>query len=434
MRTARRRLREFQPAGGERLPTPSEVKSIKDFLRPNFEMVLSTSASIGNTEARLLSLTQEQYDRLDELEMNPRCLFEGAAGTGKTLLSLEHAKRAERSGARVLLVCFNRLLGEWFRQQARDTKITAGTFHEIAEQFIMTGSAAGAFRNESGEALKDGDTDRLFRELYPFHGQMALEERKAAAGSPFDLLVVDEAQDLCARNYLDFLDLAIHDCLAGGRWTMFGDFTRQALYGNAIDPAGVLSRYSGHFVRARLTHNCRNTRRISEETAVLAGFEKPPSRSGQETGLPVEYRYWKEPSDLVESLTGVLGNLRREKISVDSIILLSPHRLENSSLVGIERIAGFPLMDISDRERNRPGGMKRQLNALKFSTVHAFKGLESQVVIVTDIDGVEREGQQSLLYVGMSRARSLLILMINERARKAVEFRRKAVEGKLRHE
>ena len=76
-----------------------------------------------------------------------------------------------------------------------------------------------------------------------------------------------------------------------------------------------------------------------------------------------------------------------------------------------------------------------QSNALRFSTVHSFKGLESQIVIIVDIDAVDGEQAQALLYVAMSRARSLLILMINERARKAVESRiGKAMDQELRHE
>ena len=37
----------------------------------------------------LLRLTAEQFDRLDELEENDRCLLTGAAGTGKTMLAME---------------------------------------------------------------------------------------------------------------------------------------------------------------------------------------------------------------------------------------------------------------------------------------------------------------------------------------------------------
>ena len=422
MRVARHRLREFQPRGGGRLPTAPEAKAVRQFLRPDFEIVVAKSVSIGHTEAKLLRLTEEQYARLDELGANPRCLFEGAAGTGKTLLALEHARRAERSGSKVLLVCFNRLLGEWLQQQTKGTNVTAGTWHGIARQLILTSSLASEFAEQEREALERGNAGSLFGELYPLYGEAALEEM----GALFDVLVMDEAQDISDQHMLDFLNLAIRGGLAGGRWAIFGDFTRQALYGGTVDPVEVLSQYSEHFVRAKLTLNCRNTRRIAGETATLAGFAKPPFRLSEESGLPVEHRYWKTPSDLVTSLANVLESLVQEKTAIENVILLSPRRLENSSLAGIERISRFPLIDSS---RGMPGVHS---DTVRFSTIHSFKGLESQVVIIVDIDAVDGEQPQSLLYVAMSRARSLLILMINECVRNAVESRiRKAMKQEL---
>ena len=423
MRVVRQRLREFQPLASEQLPTASDAKAIRRFLRPDFEMVVAKSVSIRCTEARLLRLTEEQYARLDELEANPRCLFEGAAGTGKTLLALEYARRADRSGSKVLFVCFNRLLGEWLRQQTEDMDITAGTWHGIARRLILTSVVAGEFAEQERKALKHGNVGSLFGELYPLYGRVALEEM----GAPFDVLVMDEAQDLGDRHTLDFLNLAIRGGLAGGRWAIFGDFTRQALYGSSVEPVEALSRYSEHFVRAKLTLNCRNTRRIAEETTILAGFEKPPFRLGEETGLPVEHRYWKTPLDLLESLTNIVEHLVKENTPIESVILLSPRRLENSSLVGIERISRFPLVDCS---RGMPSASAPNV---KFSTIHSFKGLECRVVIIVDIDAVDGEQPQSLLYVAMSRARSLLVLMINEHARNAVESRiREAMKQDLR--
>ena len=149
-RLADARLAEFQRQPSSPVPTLFQVKAIKDFLRPNFELVLSRGATLGQVEAKLLSLTEEQYARLDELEANARCLFEGAAGTGKTLLCVEYARRAAKSGAEMLLVCFNRLLGEWLKQQTSDSKITAGTWHEITRGFILGSSVADEF-SRTGE-------------------------------------------------------------------------------------------------------------------------------------------------------------------------------------------------------------------------------------------------------------------------------------------
>src|SRR5262249_23489385 len=57
---------------------------------------------------------------------------------------------------------------------------------------------------------------------------------------------------------------------------------------------------------------------------------------------------------------------------------------------------------------------------LGFATVQAFKGMESAVVVLCDVEQVETEEPQSLLYTGMSRARSLLVMLVNDGVRNAV--------------
>ena len=420
-RIVRNRLREFQPRSGDRYPTPSQLRSILAYLRPDFDLVVARSASLAKTEARLMSLTEEQYDRLDELEENPRCLFEGAAGTGKTLLALEYAKRASNTGANVLLVCFNRLLGDWLKLQTEGTRITTGTWHETLKEIIAKSSLGKEFSEHERTALNNEDIVTLFDELYPFYGEMALEELE----TPFEVLVMDEAQDLFDQATFDLMTRTIKGGLAGGTWGIFGDFTRQALYDNASGSIQDLSEYSEHFVRAKLTLNCRNTRRIAEETAIIGGFSTPPYKLGNEAGMPVEHRYWRKPDGLVRTLTETIGRLINDGVSVDDVMILSPRRIENSALADVDQICDVPLFDCS-RSLNTPQ------RCIRFSTIHSFKGLESQVVIMVDIEEVDDDKSQSLLYVGMSRARSLLILLIHERARSSIDTRiRAALEKEL---
>ena len=412
MRVVRYRLREFQSRHGDSWPTVSQAKAIRNFLRPDFERVVARGVSVGRIEERLLHLTEEQYNRLDELQANPRCLFEGAAGTGKTLLAVEYARRASCTGKRVALVCFNRLLGEWLREQAKDGRVVAGTWHMIVRRLILGSSVAKDFEEEEKRMLQGGEAKALFAETYSLYGQLALEE----LGAPFDIMVIDEAQDLCNEQTLDVLNLAVLGGLAGGHWAIFGDFTRQALYGTAEDPINALSRYCEHFVRARLMQNCRNTRRIAEETALLSGFERLPFRLGHEMGLPVEHRYWQTRADLLDKLTTITERLVKEQMPIEDVTILSPRRLEHSILAGVEFVSRFSLVDISR-------GITPGERALKFSTIHSFKGLESPVIIVVDIDQANLDQHQSLLYVAMSRARSLLILMNADRTRNSLERR-----------
>jgi len=57
----------------------------------------------------------------------------------------------------------------------------------------------------------------------------------------------------------------------------------------------------------------------------------------------------------------------------------------------------------------------RMDNAVSFSTIQAYKGLENTVIIMTDIESFEHE---QLMYVGLSRARSGLFILESNSARK----------------
>ena len=181
-----------------------------------------------------------------------------------------------------------------------------GTWHEVLKQVICGSGARKEFLVREQE-LVGGDSEAqrtLYDEVYPDYAEIALLGRDEP---PFHALVVDEAQDLIGSRRLSVIDLLIRGGLGGGRWCMFGDFTRQALYNRdtqgSRDPVMDLQAYGGRvvdgtrqrgleFVKARLTRNCRNTRSIAEHTAMIAGFETPPFKTGAEVGIDVDYRYW----------------------------------------------------------------------------------------------------------------------------------------------
>ena len=391
------------------------MEAINIYLRPDFDQVVAKSKTIARSEESLLRLTEEQYLRLDELEANPRCFFAGAAGTGKTMLAVEFARRAALAGDKVIFICFNHLLGEQLRTQTEGLGINTGTWHGIAKKLILASSVRSDFQKAEAEANDGGDPERFYKKLYPLYFKFALEELEYQ----FDVLVLDEAQDLCRSEILETLNLALRGGLGKGRWAMFGDFVRQALYDETEDPVKILSHHSKFFVRSKLTLNCRNTRKIAEETTLLAGFDEPPFGFGREEGLPVEHRYWNTNKELEISLSDTLAHLVEDDIPVEDIVFLSPRRLKNSCLSKIEQISGFPVVDSSLRAN------RSKRHCIKFSTIHAFKGLESKVVIVVDVEKAAESNWQSLMYVAMSRARSLLFMFVKAGFRGKFESRLK---------
>lgn len=402
-------------------PSGDLLGRIRAFLRPDFEAVVARGTTIARSEERLLRLTEEQYDVLDSIDRNERCLVEGAAGTGKTVLALEYARRARADGLRTLLLCFNRFLGDWFtRQTTANESLKAGSFHRLLHEVILRSSYADEFRAEQAQR----DPRSIFADLYPFFGELALLE----VNQPADVLIIDEAQDLMNDPSLAVLNAWVRGGLSGGRWVMFGDFTRQALFGSALPDVAngtdsvplptssavqdrlnaslIMRRRSAHFAALMLRVNCRNTRPIGEETALLSGFDSLPYRLDSHDSLAVDYRWWRNASEQETALRAALDLLADEGVAAADTTILSPRDYRHSV---VARIAtDRHITDIRGTSATRPR------DSIAFSTIHAFKGMESPVVILCDVDQLNGPDAQALLYVGMSRARSHLIVLLSD--------------------
>jgi len=402
-------------------PTAASIRELQQFLRPDFEIVVSRYTELQYSEEKLLRLTSEQFEKLDLAKDNERCLFEGPAGTGKTVLARELARRSFLAGSKTLLVCYNRLLGECLEVDAQFPEtaglLTAGRFFQCLRKVII--------RSPHGPELQDLERtcegDRLFGEVYPWIGKMAL----TSLGEKVDVLIMDEAQDLIRVEILDVLDIWLKDGLNRGRWVFFGDFERQAIFGRVVpdEIRTLLDCACGSYVKGRLRLNCRNTRNIAEETALLAGFQAPPYRIGEIEGLAVDYHYYRNENEQRELLVTVIRRLFEDGIKPHEIVVLSHHALENSVFRGLNSETDFKLGEIGVSELKSP-----RIPFVPFTTIHAFKEMESSVVVICDVNRIDYLEDQSLLYVGMSRARSLLIVFLDERVRGSVKA---AIERKL---
>jgi hypothetical protein len=417
----RKKLR-FNPPGA----SASAIRDIRQFLRPDFERVVARPSVVSECENSLISLTEDQYSVLDMISDNPRCLIEGAAGTGKTVLALEYSRRQAKKGNKVLLLCFNRLLGEWFESSVSsfgESSLRGCSYHRFLRELVMDSQ----WKDEFEEQSKGESAEKLFSELLPFYGQLAA----GALSTQFDIAVIDEAQDLLKSDTLDLLGILLKGGIAGGRWYVFGDFTRQCIYGGTSREARLqaLTSVCPNFVHTRLQTNCRNTRRIGEETALLSGFSSPPYKLGQVDGLAVDYRYWKNLKQQLEKLESVVRELLSEGLKLSDLVLLSARRFSDS--VASRLSLPTQTHGTVTATEIRSGVAVSKGTHLGFATVHSFKGMETPAAILCDVEHVQEDEPQALLYTGMSRARSLLIMMVHESVREAIasSLMRKLNEG-----
>ena len=344
-------------------PTAYQARLVEKILRPEFSAHAALSSLIKTVENRVVELTEEQFRVLENLSENERCIVKGYAGTGKTVLALRLADQKAAEDIKVGLFCYNRQLA-----------------YEL-------------------ERLTKDDPDLYCGSLTDY-----LERRKQEELPLLDYLILDEAQDLMRARYLDALDAVLKGGLKNGSWFFFMDAERQDLYHTAGSEEEVkkeLAAREVQYTSYRLTENCRNSGAIAELIDTIFGTETK-TRSEMPRGEEVHVLRYKTEEEELEQLNAALKALKEENIPLEKIVLLSPLEYEASI---VRKLEDCPVTtDYTDRE-----------GKLLYSTIHAFKGLDSPVVIITDINHFDYESRKSDLYVAMSRAISVLCILIREK-------------------
>ncbi len=383
------------------LPTAHQSRLIVDILRPDFDARISLQSTIRNVENQVLELTENQLSVLDGLTDNERCLVKGGAGTGKTTLALNLAERMCREGLRIGLFCFNKQLAYDLRNKTAGKE---GILCDSFTEYMKTVSRQGGF--EVPEVDSDAEADYFLDEL-PVHFMEAFD----ALGLPqLDFLILDEGQDLMRPQYLDAMDWILKGGLKDGSWYFFMDAERQDLYGAAGGADTVKAELKSRnvsYANYTLTDNCRNSRAIMEKIDAIFGT-KSRQRSGAEPGEAVRIRPYRDNEEQLRLLEEILGKLKQDGIPPEQIVILSTLRLENSV---VKDLKGLP---VTGDYQNRKG-------RILFSTVHTFKGLDAPVVILTDVNHFFYPNNKMMLYVGMSRAKSLLYVLCREKTYKDIE-------------
>ncbi len=365
--------------------TDEEMKELAGFLRGDFHFEPSLKDLIDVASSALHALTAEQYSVLESLEDNKRILVSGVAGSGKTWLGMEQARRKCRTGSRVLYVCFNRCISEYisYRFKAEGLDIDARTLHAV----MLQGKAP------------DESSPEYFEKVLPARFLQSVPEGE------YDYLVVDEGQDLLREEYFLCLEKLVRGGWKDGNWSIFYD-PNQNLYnsdGQLDSFVSELKKYSAAMFR--LSVNCRNTKQIANAITLMTEI----SQSGRPGawGPEVQYFSWTDREDEHRILDELLMKLKEEGITGGDIIILSRYSLKNTNCC----LYNSPVTREAGTMKTDGQMWCAGPTEIRFSTIAGFKGLESKVVILTDVDGFKDENMKFLNYVGASRACALLCVL-----------------------
>lgn len=348
--------------------------------------LLATSVQLSNPLAlqaleehrEIIRLTESQMRVLSVLKRVRRAAVGGAAGSGKTFLAVEKAKRLASEGFATLLTCYTNPLAELLKTLVEGLEqLDVFTVHELARR------AQGRNQLGSGSpAALDAPT--------------VLFDAASRSDSPrYDAIVVDEGQDLTADWWL-----ALESCLREGKDSVFYVFhdTHQTLTrGGGILPEGM--------TECALEDNVRNTQAVCDALRCHYRGEVPIIPRGP-AGRRIEQFPYNDVRELPQLLRKVLSRLlTTERFQNTDLVVLTLKCLDRSALVRIQPPGPFQLVS---RQPN-PGTREVQL-----ATVEEFKGLERAVVIVVELDEElprEEALRAALCYVAFSRPRNHLVLM-----------------------
>ncbi|MCG6560461.1 AAA family ATPase [Ruegeria sp. 1NDH52C] len=340
--------------------SPALVKAISDSLRPSFERVPSLNNQLRDLEQRLYQFTDEQYEKLDAISENERILVAGGAGTGKTFVAAACARYEEATGRSVLLLTRSSYLAGFLGSQGLPDGVTIATIDDVPK-FV--------------------------------------EE-----GRTWEVLIVDEGQDLCSLECIDLVDRVLVGGWENGRWRWFGDPNYQVSPSFAVDQE-CLQYLKSNGVATILKNNIRNAGKIVEAIKLFAGADVGKPSSKPDSGL-VDLQLVDAKSEILSRAAAVVRKWLSDDdlLPRNSIAMLVPGSDEIDKALELLGSKGIRSEAISTRALG-----SKPRDCVLVSTIEDFKGLERPLVCVAGLG--QEHGLASSAYKAISRANHALTLV-----------------------
>ncbi|MFH7025315.1 MAG: NERD domain-containing protein [Heteroscytonema crispum UTEX LB 1556] len=331
------------------------IKLIIQLISPSTVFKKYIANDIGDIQQEIIQLTEQQFNILDNLYLQSQSIILGCAGSGKTQLAIEKARRLCQHQIRTLVICKSNNLSLYLLASLQDD-IQAG-----------------------------------YCVVYSYE---EIQSKKPKI--PFNVMaiIVDEGQDFEHQEINDLSKLIPDD----GIFYIFQD-SNQNISKNA-------NKFALQVNPNVLDKNCRNTHNIFKYAEPYVSCVHP-IKSSSIQGRDVVQRQYKEANEIFRMLEeDILNLVNNENILPAQIVILTDmYPLAKSILSGYLHINRFNLKQYSFSNEDK--------NTIQWSNIGMYKGLESDVIILLF------EKNKTLIpsnwdiankYVGATRAKSFLII------------------------
>ena len=327
-------------------------------------------------------LTTPQKKVFAELMRNNYCHVKGGAGTGKTIISMAIAKKYAEQGKKVLYVCFNKALADMLKRRYEQQQFKISSFYQVGTVFGRNLNLIGAESFDRSRA--DAELERIVK-IIP-------------ATQKFNVLIIDEAQDLTDRNFRILFSILKADrkvvLFSDAEQTIFSydnsggwDYNEKSLFQDA------------EVSQLRLEMNYRNAKPIHERISQYEDQKTTVYFDEDTLGNHItDVKTNISKDDIYKTLSQILENN-----SPKDIVVLSFEKDDISKLSRFKDVKGRNVSfttDVADWENGE--------KILK-TTVQSFKGLEANIVVLF-MSNVAQINDK-LKYVAESRAKYELYIV-----------------------
>ena len=305
-----------------------------------------------------------------------------------------------QQGLRPVFLCYNRLLAVSLAQAHPDWEID--TIHGLLRSRLKVSDDEISHHPDKNH-LFDVDWPKRFLQL--------------PTVEPYGALVVDEAQDAITKSHLPVLNRLVAGGLKRGRWLMALDMNQAIYSSGSVEAEAALAELKTKGTLIKLQANCRNTGNIIKATRELTGLDY--EAKADIPGIPVRYLWYKDQEEQLAKVSQCLTSLQKTGFKPSDIVVLSPRAKNSLARSGLATDHSLYKLDAQS--------LGRRPDRIGYATIQAFKGLESLVVVLTDIEDLD--GRRALNYVGLTRARAVLVVAAHRRLKPKPFGRKKPLKG-----
>ena len=372
-----------------------QFEKVTRFLGDTLSLRPDPSAMIGCATGMVTRLSGGLATWARRLDFTPyRLRVVGTAGSGKTQLALAEYAAAIDAGLRPLYVCFNRPLADHI-QRLVPAGGRVANFHMLGDAFMR---AQGITPDYSSPEV---------------WGEM--ERALATADLPetwmYDVLIVDEGQDFS----IAWRNILLRMLKEGGRATWLEDPT-QNMYGRDMVPLPGWVTLHSHT-------NYRSPRQIVDMLASIGQARQPVEAASPFEGADIEALVYPEGDTeaMLAQTKHAITLCLAAGFARQDIAIASFRGREKSAILGRDTLGDAHTLKSFTGEYDLFGNPVFREGGLLAESVYRFKGQSAPAVIFTEIDFEEiDELVFRKLFVGMTRARLKLVLVLSERAAEGV--------------